>query len=109
MGEAARLKLRKRIESDLNKQLKITGQVASYQKDLLTDYMLLWDLKNKLLDDIREIGIKVSGMHGPKSNPAIGDLHKTNERMLKILDALNLNVPSVEKEKGKNGAESDLI
>lgn len=109
MDADARECLRKSIESDLQKQLKITGQTASYQTDLLNDYLLLWDLKNKLLDDIRSIGIKVSGMHGPKSNPAIGDLHKTNERMLKILDALNLNVPNAEGDKGQNGVESDLI
>lgn len=50
----------------------------------------MWDLKCVLFDDIEEIGIKVSGMHGPKSNPSITDLHKTNDRMIKVLDALGL-------------------
>lgn len=109
MADVDRDKLRKRIEGDLNKQLKANGKVVNYHKDLVQDYLSMWDLKNELLDDIGVIGIKVSGMHGPKSNPSIADLHKTNDRMIKILEALNLNVPKTESGGSRDEAKSDLI
>ncbi|WP_255291826.1 P27 family phage terminase small subunit [Bacillus toyonensis] len=82
--------MRKRIEKDLINQLKEKKIVGNHYVDLIQDYLSLWDLKCILVDDIEETGIKVSGMHGPKSNPSINDLHKTNDRMIKILDALGL-------------------
>lgn len=102
--------LREQIESDLISQLKSNGVSVTYHKDLVQDYLSLWDLKNKLIEDIKSSGIKVSGMHGPKSNPSINDLHKTNDRMIKILDALNLDVPKTDKPIiPQGGAKSDLI
>ena len=102
-------KLKKKIENELKKQLKANGINADYLKDMISDYMSLWDLKNELLDDIKANGIKVVGMHGPKSNPAINDLHKTNDRMIKILDALNLNAPKVEITTSGKTSKSDLV
>lgn len=90
-GTVAKIKretMRKRIEKDLTNQLKEKKIVGNHYADLIQDYLSLWDLKCILVDDIEETGIKVSGMHGPKSNPSINDLHKTNDRMIKILDAL---------------------
>lgn len=110
MAAVDRDKLRKKIKSDLEKQMKNNGTTYSYHSDLVQDYLSLWDLKNELIDDIRATGITVPGMHGPKSNPSINDLHKTNDRMIKILDALNLNVPKVESGAPiKDGSKSDLI
>jgi hypothetical protein len=93
------------------KQLKANGPPPSYHKDLVKDYLSLWDLKNKLISDIEKKGIQVPGMQGPKSNPSITDLHKTNDRMIKILDSLNLNVPKPEQPgpSTKGGTKSDLI
>lgn len=104
-------KLRKQIERDLMKQLKANGPPPSYHKDLVKDYLSLWDLKNELISDIERTGIQISGMHGPKSNPSITDLHKTNDRMIKILDSLNLNVPKPEQSgpSTRGGTKSDLI
>lgn len=109
MVDVVREKLRKQIEKDLNKQLKANGKTVNYHKDLVQDYLALWDLKNELLDDIKTTGISVKGMHGPKSNPSIGDMHKTNDRMIKILEALNLNIPKVEVGGTKGKEKSDLI
>jgi P27 family predicted phage terminase small subunit len=81
---------RKRIEDDLMKQLNEKFIAGEHYHDLVQDYLCLWDLKNELIDDIEEEGVKVSGMHGPKSNPAINDLNKTNAQMLKILSDLGL-------------------
>ncbi|WP_442852851.1 P27 family phage terminase small subunit [Bacillus sp. UNC322MFChir4.1] len=82
--------LRKQIEKDLCTQLKKKKIIGYHYEDLVQDYLSLWDLKCDLIDDIQDTGIKVSGMHGPKSNPSINDLHKTNDRMIKILGALGL-------------------
>lgn len=90
--------LRKRIEKDLNTQLKEKWIAGNHYADLVQDYLALWDIKCKLIDDIKEIGIKISGMHGPKSNPSIGDLHKTNQQMLKILSELGLKPSPVIEE-----------
>ena len=109
MAATEKEKLRKRIEKDLMKQLKENDLSANYIKDLVQDYLALWDLKCNLIEDIQENGIKVSGMHGPKSNPSINDLHKTNDRMIKILDALNLNAPPVGKTIPSNYSSSDLV
>lgn len=104
-------KLRKRIENDLTKQLKKKSIVGSHFEDLVQDYLSLWDLKCDLIENIQVDGIQVPGMHGPKSNPSINDLHKTNDRMLKILDALGLEASPVAKETpGKNARSAkDLI
>ena len=91
-------KLRSKIEKDLKKQLKDKSVVGSHFEDLVQDYLSLWDLKCDLIDNIHEEGIKVMGMHGPKSNPAINDLHKTNDRMLKILDAIGLKASPIAEE-----------
>lgn len=109
MAVIKRETLRKRIEKDLMNQLKEKEIAGNQYTDLVRDYMSLWDLKCKLIDDIKTNGIKVSGMHGPKSNPSINDLHKTNDRMIKILDALGLRASPSEEEEIKGHDASDLI
>lgn len=101
--------LRKTIERDLTAQLKTKNIKGHHYADLVQDYLSLWDIKNELIKDISTNGIQVSGMHGPKSNPAIADLHRTNDRMLRTLDALGLKAAPVEPEdKGKRSA-NDLL
>lgn len=98
--------MRKRIEKDLTNQLKEKKIIGNHYTDLIQDYLSLWDLKCILVDDIEGTGIKVSGMHGPKSNPSINDLHKTNDRMIKILDALGLEASAEEKKVPSKPARS---
>lgn len=93
--------LRKQIEKDLTEQLKNKSISGAHFKDLVQDYLSLWDLKCKLVEDIEQNGINVPGMHGPKSNPSINDLHKTNDRMLKILDSLGLKAAPIENPNAK--------
>ncbi|CEG23136.1 hypothetical protein BN1080_02080 [Planococcus massiliensis] len=99
MAKTKRETLRKKIETDLIQQLKEKEITGSHYSDLIQDYLSLWDLKCELIGDIEETGIKVPGMHGPKSNSSINDLHKTNDRMIKILDALGLKAVSTEDNK----------
>ena len=69
---------------------------------MVQDYLSLWDLKNKLIDDIEDKGVKTLSSQGYKSNPAIGDLNKTNGQMLKILSELGL------KASGEGGDDNDF-
>ena len=111
MAKIKRDTLRKRIEKDLKNQLSNKKIIGNHYEDLVQDYLSLWDLKCNLIEDIEKNGIKVTGMHGPKSNPSINDLHKTNDRMLKILDALSLEASAEEKKstsKPKRSAK-DLV
>lgn len=104
--------LRNKIEKDLMSQLKESGVSGNHYEDLVQDYLSLWDLKQELIEDIKDTGIKVSGMHGPKSNPSINDLHKTNDRMIKVLDALGLRASPIEPdedEEKKKRTKNDLI
>ncbi|PEU80078.1 hypothetical protein CN386_11445 [Bacillus cereus] len=98
MAKTSRETRRDLIEKDLYNQLKEKNIVGNHYEDLVQDYLKMWDLKCILFDDIDDIGIKVSGMHGPKSNSSINDLHKTNDRMIKTLNALGLEA-SAEKQK----------
>ncbi|SDX64919.1 hypothetical protein [Salimicrobium album] len=107
MAKLKRSTIRKRIEKDLQEQLEGKTITGKHYSDLIQDYLSLWDLKCKLIDDIEEIGIKVTGMHGPKSNPSIADLHKTNDRMIRILDALDLKAAASEPVQKFNA--SDLM
>ncbi|MGM0807542.1 MAG: P27 family phage terminase small subunit [Bacillota bacterium] len=111
MAKVKQETIRKRIEVDLAKQLKEKNIVGCHYDDLIQDYLSLWDLKCKLVEDIRDTGINVMGMHGPKSNPSVNDLHKTNDRMLKILDALGLKASPIvpEEEDKKRSSANDLI
>ncbi|MHA7139805.1 P27 family phage terminase small subunit [Rossellomorea arthrocnemi] len=92
---------RKRIETDLSKQLKDKEIKGTHYEDLIQDYLSFWDLKNKLIDDIEKNGVKVSGMHGPKSNTSVNDLNKTNAQMLRILSELGLK--AAPDDDGDNG------
>lgn len=100
MAKEERSVLRKKIEKDLLAQLKSHKVKGSHYEDLVQDYLSLWDLKCELINDIEVQGIHVNGMHGPKSNPSIPDLHKTNDRMLRVLDALGLKAATPETPKG---------
>lgn len=99
MAKIKRETLRKRIEKDLVSQLKVKKIVGHHYSDLIQDYLSLWDLKCDLIEEIQDTGIQVTGMHGPKSNPSIADLHKTNDRMIRILDAIGLKAEGHEPDK----------
>jgi len=78
------------IKQDLLDQLERNGVYGKYYIDLVYDYMSLWEIKNKLIQDIKKRGVSVPGMHGMKKNESITELNKTNAQMLKILNELGL-------------------
>jgi len=91
--------IRKRIEKDLMDQLKTNGTTGMHYINLVQDYLSFFDVKNQLIKDIENSGTRMLNKYGPKSNPAISDLHKTNMQMLKILTLLNLKPAKEGKRK----------
>lgn len=91
-------KIYKDIKEDLLKQLETNETYGKHYEDLINDYMSLWDIKNRLIDDIRERGVTVPWNNGKqiglKKNDSISELNKTNAQMLKILNELGLKPSS---------------
>lgn len=91
------------IKKDLLKQLETNSTYGKHYEDLIEDYMALWNIKNRLIDDIKERGVSVvwnnGKQHGFKKNDSISELNKTNAQMLKILSELGLKpIPQVDDE-----------
>lgn len=82
------------IQQDLLKQLESNGTYGKHYEDLINDYMSMWNIKNRLIADIKERGVSVEWnngkQHGRKKNDSISELNKTNAQMLKILSELGL-------------------
>jgi len=82
------------IKSDLLKQLESNSIYGKHYEDLINDYMSLWNIKNRLIEDIEKRGVSVEWNNGPqtgyKKNDSIPELNKTNAQMLKILSELGL-------------------
>ncbi|MPQ45335.1 helix-turn-helix domain-containing protein [Clostridium tarantellae] len=87
-------KISEDIKEDLLNQLKDNETFGKHYEDLINDYMSLWDIKNRLIDDIKERGVTVEWNNGRqlgfKKNDSISELNKTNAQMLKILNELGL-------------------
>ena len=86
---------RQQIQNDLLDQLERNGVVGEFYVDLVNDYMAMWDVKNKLIADIEEKGVSVRYQNGEnqwgyKKNDSVGELQRTNNQMLRILDHLGL-------------------
>lgn len=95
------------IKKDLLDQLERNGVYGKHYLDIINDYMSLWDIKNKLIKDIKTRGVSVrwdngGGQSGYKKNDSIAELNKTNAQMLKILNELGLKAGS-----GEPGGEGD--
>lgn len=97
----------KNIEASLRKQAKEIGLVQAHYSDLINDYMSLWDVKNKLIEDINIRGVSVQGMHGKKKNDSVSELNKTNAQMLKLLNELGLDAAKFAKV--ENGDDGDDV
>ena len=52
------------IKEDLLKQLKENETHGKHYEDLVNDYMALWDIKNRLIADIKERGVSVEWNNG---------------------------------------------
>lgn len=89
---------KKQIEESLKEQLRLQGKDLKFYEDLVNDYLFYWDLKKKLIMDIKKKGIRYSAVNGngievEKTNDSVINLQKTTAIMLKILADLNLKEP----------------
>lgn len=89
---------KKQIKESLVKQLELQGKTADFYMDLVEDYVFYWDMKKKLISDIKKKGVRYSAVNGngikvEKANESIQNLQKTTVTMLKILADLNLKEP----------------
>ena len=100
------------IKNDLLNQLERNGVFGRHYLDLIEDYMALWEIKNKLIRDIKKRGVSVywcngGGQEGFKKNDSIAELNKTNAQMLKILNELGLKAGSGEPG-GEGGGNEEM-
>lgn len=91
----------KDIQESLIEQLIKSGNDSKFFIDLVKDYMSLWVIKNKLIDDIEERGVVCKYQNGKdqwgyKRNDSVGELNKTSSQMLKILTQLKITVKEIE-------------
>lgn len=83
------------VKDDLLKQLQLQNKEALFYTNLVEDYMSYWRMKEELIKDIEEKGIRYKTVNGngilvEKANESLQNLQKTTAIMLKILNDLNL-------------------
>ena len=88
--------IRQRLENSLKNQLKRKGADEYHFSKLIDDYLMLFDIKEKLKKDIEERGVTVEvlsarGVPTEKANPSITEITKVSSQMLKILDKLSIS------------------
>ena len=87
--------IRDGIKKDLQDQLERNRTRGKHFEDLVNDYLSLWEIKEKLIKDIKKKGVSIMYQHGKdqsgyKKNDSITELNKTHAQMLKILSELGL-------------------
>ena len=99
--------VKRRVRKSLEEQLAAKGADVDLYLDQINDYMDLWDLKESLIKDIKENGLRMmyEGSTGPveKDNPSPRQLPIVNRQMLAILKQLDISTGNIVKD----GAGSD--
>lgn len=88
------------IKADLKGQLRNLSKTGKYFDDLIEDYVYLWKLKKKLQKDINKNGIRYPSVNGngievEKENASVPNLMKVQTQMLKILNDIGLQEPTI--------------
>lgn len=101
---------REGIKKDLLDQLERNGVHGNHYLNLIDDYIALWEIKEKLIKDIKKRGVSIKWetynregevvQSGYKKNDSIAELNKTNAQMLKILSELGLKAEKQERGEG---------
>lgn len=91
----------------MEKQLSARGADIDLFNDQIQDYMTMWDLKEKLKDDIEENGLRLKYLTASgkveKDNPSVKQLPLINKQMLMLLKQLDISTDKVVKD----GEEAD--
>ena len=83
---------RKEIRKSLVEQLKNKGADIALFADQVDDYMQLWDLKEMLIEDIKETGRRTSD---GKDNTSPKQLPIVNRQMLSLLKVLGITTDGI--------------
>ena len=102
MGKIKPETIRKRVEKSLKQQLVSKGADVEIFKNMIDDYMRLWDLKEMYFEDVKENGLRVDGKEktSPKQIPIV------NRQMLAILKQMDITTDNVVRE---DGEENDAL
>ena len=102
MGKIKPETIRKRVEKSLKQQLVSKGADVEIFKNMIDDYMRLWDLKEMYFQDVKENGLRVDG----KENTSPKQIPIVNRQMLAILKQLDITTENVV---GEDGEENDAL
>ena len=103
LGKKKRETLRKEVEKSLKEQLTAKGADIDLFNDQIQDYMIMWDLKEMLKDDIQENGLRLNyltanGGFAEKDNPSVKQMPLINKQMLMLLKQLDISTDKVVKD-----------
>lgn len=95
------------IRNSLLNQLAKKGANIAVFRDLIDDYITLYDIKKKCSSDIKKRGVtfeekNCKGELVQKENPSVKNLINTNKQMLSIIDKLKLDPNSISPEEDKD-------
>ena len=101
-----------RIRCSLIEQLNRKNAKEYHFEKLVDDYCELYDIKAKLIKDVKENGVtitelNVKGYEVHKANPAISEIYKISGAMLKILSQLNISAED-NKSEGEDKNDTGL-
>jgi phage terminase small subunit len=88
------------IRRSLLAQLEAMGADQDHFVDLVKDYLSLYDVKNRLIKDIKERGVMYTdlssvGVEMQKNNPSVRELVNVNRQMLALLRELGISTDTV--------------
>lgn len=97
-----RTKQRNKIERGLLEQLGEENRNNSHYRELIKDYLFMWDTMQELKLDIEERGVSVfwqnsETQYGYKKNDSIREMTTVSNQMLKILNDLGLKPSKAEE------------
>lgn len=94
-----REELRAAIKADLLDQLDRNGKVGHQYKDMVEDYLTMWDAKNGLAEDLDKNGVVrtrvySNGTSTPENSKSVEQFIKVNARMSALLSELGADEPA---------------
>lgn len=105
IGKIKRETIRARVKKSLQQQIAAKGADIELFNDQINDYMTMWDLKEKLKDDIEENGLRLKYLTASgkveKDNPSVKQLPLINKQMLMLLKQMDISTDKVVKEGGE--------
>lgn len=100
VSEIRKTKKYKAIRASLLDQLERSGNDTPHFKDLVDDYMKMYEIKELAYQDVKERGTTVEWQNsetqwGYKKNDSVDQVLKTNQQMIKLLDKLGIEPDAV--------------